>query len=81
MKRGNIIASNSVAIGRARLYQNLTMSELAEKTGLSVGLISQIECVSSKAVRPSSAHKICEALGKPFDELFTIESTQRETSQ
>ncbi len=61
------------AIGRAirdaRKRQDLTLKQLARRTGLSVSLLSQIERAESSA-SISSLYKIASALGLRMAELF-----------
>ena len=61
------------AIGRtirdARKTQELTLKQLARRTGLSVSLLSQIERAESSA-SISSLYKIASALRVPMSELF-----------
>lgn len=59
-------------ICKARLLQGLNMKALAKKAGVSPATISNIEH-SMRPVYPANAKKICEALGKPFDELFVLQ--------
>lgn len=71
---------NGQSISKARIEQGMSMSKLALKSGLSVASISKIERGTTQSVRPLSAQKICDAMGIPFDNLFTIETVARTTA-
>ena len=56
---------------RLRLAKKMTIKALAEKTGLSVGLISNVEHdINSPTI--SSLQKICEALDTNIAEFFSL---------
>ncbi|MGC4122861.1 MAG: helix-turn-helix transcriptional regulator [Myxococcales bacterium] len=57
------------AIRGARKNQDLTLKQLARRTGLSVSLLSQIERAESSA-SISSLYRIASALGLKMAELF-----------
>jgi DNA-binding NtrC family response regulator len=57
-------------IREGRTRQNLTLKQLARRTGLSVSLLSQIERAESSA-SISSLYRIATALRVPMSELFT----------
>jgi DNA-binding NtrC family response regulator len=57
------------AIRDARTRQDLTLKQLARRTGLSVSLLSQIERAESSA-SIGSLYKIATALKVPLSELF-----------
>lgn len=56
-------------IREGRTRQNLTLKQLARRTGLSVSLLSQIERAESSA-SISSLYRIASALRVPMSELF-----------
>ena len=55
---------------KTRLCQGLTLRGLGALTGLTERTILRVE--QGKAVRPSTAQKLCSALSCSFDELFDI---------
>lgn len=59
------------AITVARIKQGLSQRALARKAGLSSSYLTMIEN-QNRYPSPSAARKICEALGKTFDELFEL---------
>ena len=61
-------------IRQRRRIKNFTLTELSDKSGLSVGLLSQIERgISSPSLK--SMTQICSALGIPVSWLFDSGST------
>ncbi len=56
-------------IRELRKDRQLTLKQLANKTGLSVSLISQIE-LGKSAASVSTLHKLSAALGVPLSQLF-----------
>lgn len=65
-----MIFANMTELRNARLRQGLTLRGLGELTGLTERTILRVE--QGKAVRPSTAQKLCSALSCSFDELFDI---------
>lgn len=65
-----MIFANMTELRNARLRQGLTLRELGELTGLTERTILRVE--QGKAVRPSTAQKLCGALSCDFDALFEI---------
>ena len=62
-------------IRQRRRIKDFTLTQLAEKSGLSVGLLSQIERgISSPSLK--SMTQICSALGIPVSWLFDTGSTE-----
>ncbi|BDF69146.1 hypothetical protein CE91St41_01270 [Oscillospiraceae bacterium] len=79
MVRRVVTASgNGERIFTARVYNGMSMRDLAEKAGVSASAIHKIESGESGTVRPVNARKICAALGKSFDDLFTIKEKEPE---
>jgi len=64
------------AIAVARIKQGLSQRALAHKANLSNSYIAMIEN-RIRYPSPRAARKICEALQKPFDELFEIVGDDR----
>ena len=62
-----------------RKKQKLSQAELAEKIGVSVQMISNLEC-GKKAIRPENIVKICEALNISADYLLTGYTADNEMS-
>lgn len=73
-----VIKTKTEDFSRFRVVSGLSLRKMSERTGLSVSAISKIERGMIQAVRPNTAKKICTALDKPFDELFTIETLEKE---
>lgn len=65
-----MIFAHTVDLKNARLRQGLTLRGLGELTGLTERTILRVE--QGKAVRPSTAQKLCIALSCSFDDLFEI---------
>ena len=66
-----MIIPNGREISFARIKAGMSMRELGRITEVNVSVISQMEA-HDKPVAPKTAKSICTALGKDFDELFTI---------
>lgn len=65
-----MIFAHTVELKKARLRQGLTLRGLGELTGLTERTILRAE--QGKAVRPSTAQKLCSALLCDFNDLFEI---------
>ncbi|MBW2700184.1 MAG: response regulator [Deltaproteobacteria bacterium] len=65
----SLLASVGAKIRVKRKNQELTLKQVARRTGLSVSLLSQIERAES-AASVSSLYKIASALGSSLEELF-----------
>jgi len=65
-----VIYANAELLERARSKNGMTKKDLAKKIGSSHSVIVRAE--QSKGVSPSTAKKLCEALGLDFDELFKV---------
>lgn len=63
-----------------RKKQKLSQAELAEKIGVSVQMISNLEC-GKKAIRPDNIVKVCEALNISTDYLLTGYTADNEMSE
>jgi DNA-binding XRE family transcriptional regulator len=63
------IKANTDAFVQARIKMGYSQRELAKQANLSSALISQIEN-DERNPSPSSAKKICDALGVKFDDIF-----------
>lgn len=57
---------------RFRLEKGLSLSELAEKTNLSVSYLSEIE-KGKKYPKPEKILQLAQSLGVPFDELVSLQ--------
>ena len=66
----NLLASVGTKVRAKRKEQELTLKQVARRTGLSVSLLSQIERAES-AASVSSLYKIASALGSNLEELFS----------
>lgn len=66
------ITAKSEAFARARILKGLSQRELARLSGLSHSYVSLLER-SAKSVGPGTAKTLSDLLGKPVEELFTIE--------
>lgn len=73
MRFAAIPNKGGIDICKIRIRQGLSVNSLAKKAGLSPAAVSKIERGVSRSIRPLSAQKLCNALGMPFDDLFTIE--------
>jgi len=69
------IVSRGYAVQDARIQANLSAKELATLVGLSRPMLSSIE--NGAGTREKTAHRIAEALGKTFEELFDITRPQQ----
>ncbi len=65
-----MIFARGSELRKTRLCQGLTLRGLGALTGLTERTILRVE--QGKAVRPSTAQKLCSALSCSFDELFDI---------
>lgn len=59
-------------IAKARLTEQMSQNALAEKADISATTVSLLE-TGKQAARPETAKKICGALNKDFNSLFTVE--------
>ncbi|MVO98553.1 helix-turn-helix domain-containing protein [Paenibacillus lutrae] len=66
------ITAKSEELIRRRMLLGLTQRELARLTGLSHAYISLVER-SMKSIGPGAAKRLSSVLGKPVEELFTIQ--------
>ena len=73
MERVMSITAKAQEIGKARIYQGMSIRDVAVKAGISVAAVSRMERGAAQSVRPTSAQKLCIALGKEFDDLFVID--------
>lgn len=55
-----------------RIQKGLSVTKLAELMEVNPSVISRME--KGKAIRASTAKKVCEALHEPFETLFVIEN-------
>lgn len=67
----NTIMVKSDAMRRQRITKGLSIRKLAETAKLNAVTIQKIETQNSRP-NPSTAHKICTALGVEFDDIFQI---------
>ena len=65
-----MIFARGSELRKTRHCQGLTLRELGGLTGLTERTVLRVE--QGKAVRPSTAQKLCSALSCSFDELFDI---------
>ncbi len=65
-----MIFARGSELRKTRLCQGLTLRELGGLTGLTERTVLRVE--QGKAVRPSTAQKLCSALSCSFDDLFDI---------
>lgn len=70
-----MIISKGRDISFARIKAGLSMRELGRISSVNMSVISQMEA-HNKSVTPKTAKSICTALGKNFDELFTIKAKE-----
>ena len=68
------IVSSQDAVRRARIFAGFTSAELAEAIGISRPMLSSIENGAGTSVK--TAHKIAEAVGRSFAELFEVQDTR-----
>ena len=64
------IVSLQDAVRRARIVAGYTSAELAAAIGISRPMLSSIENGAGTSVK--TAHKIAEAVGRAFEELFEV---------
>jgi len=69
-KKNYRIITKGDAVRRARIVTGLTSAELAKAVGISRPMLSSIENGAGTSVK--TAHKIVDALGASFDDLFEI---------
>lgn len=62
-------------ISFARIKAGYSMRELGRVASVNMSVISQMEA-RNKPVTPKTAKSICKALGKDFDDLFTIKTKE-----
>lgn len=60
-------------IKQIRITQGLSIVELAEKAGLSIGYISHLEIGSRKNPSYAAMNRIAKALNKDIGDVFEIE--------
>lgn len=60
-------------IKEIRIIQSLSIVELAEKAGLSIGYISHLEIGSRKNPSYDAMNRIAKALNKDIGDVFEIE--------
>lgn len=65
------IVPKSDTLATARIVGGKTQAKLAAEAGLPRTTISRAEL--GKSIGAQAATQICAALGKPFEELFSIE--------
>lgn len=66
------ILPNSAALVRARVIKGLTKVELGSVAGIPHSSIVRAE--QGYGVGPKTATRLSDALGQPFDALFTIQT-------
>lgn len=66
-----MIIAKSQNISLARIYEGMSMRELARKAGVNIGTISKIES-GPNTVTPRTAKAVSLSLGKSIDDLFTV---------
>jgi DNA-binding XRE family transcriptional regulator len=71
-KKNYRIVTKGDAVRRARIVTGLTSAELAKAVGISRPMLSSIENGAGTSVK--TAHRIADALGASFDDLFEITS-------
>lgn len=64
------IVSKGDAVRRARIVAGLTSADCADAVGVSRPMLSSIENGAGTSV--TTAHKIANAVGKKFEELFDV---------
>lgn len=67
----NTIDTKRVIMKRLRITNGLSIRRLAQITKLNASTIQKIETHKSRP-NPSTALKICKALGVKFDEIFEV---------
>jgi len=68
------IVSIEDAVRRARIIAGFTSAELAEAVGISRPMLSSIENGAGTSVK--TAHRIADAVGRRFEELFEVLDTR-----
>lgn len=68
------IVSTQDAVRRARIVAGFTSAELAKAVGISRPMLSSIENGAGTSVK--TAHRISDAVGRPFEELFEVLDTR-----
>ncbi len=68
------IVSAQDAVRKARIVTGFTSAELAEAVGISRPMLSSIENGAGTSVK--TAHKIAEAVGRSFEDLFEVQDTR-----
>ena len=71
-KKNYRIVTKGDAVRRARIVAGFTSAELAGKVGISRPMLSSIENGAGTSVK--TAHRIADALGCGFNDLFEINS-------
>ncbi len=71
-KKNYRIVTKGDAVRRARIVAGYTSAELAKAVEISRPMLSSIENGAGTSVK--TAHRIADALGASFDELFEIKS-------
>lgn len=70
-----MIIPNGRELSFARIRAGFSMRELGRVASVNMSIISQMEA-HNKPVSPKTAKNICVALGKDFDELFSIKTKE-----
>jgi transcriptional regulator with XRE-family HTH domain len=65
------IYADTKSLRDTRIKAGYSIRQLAAMCKLSLGTYYQVEC-GYRPARPSTAAKICDALGIDFDSVFTI---------
>jgi putative transcriptional regulator len=68
------IVSQQNAVRTARIVVGLTSAELAAAVGISRPMLSSIENGAGTSVK--TAHRIAEAVGRSFEELFEVQDAR-----
>ena len=68
------IVSTQDAVRKARIVAGFTSAELAEAIGISRPMLSSIENGAGTSVK--TAHRIADAVGRPFEDLFEVQDTR-----
>lgn len=69
------IISKGIEISKTRIRAGYSMRELGRLADVNMSVISQMEA-HNKSVTPKTAKRICEVLGKEFDDLFTMRGNE-----
>jgi len=75
-KKNYRIVTKGDAVRRARIVAGLTSAELAKAVGISRPMLSSIENGAGTSVK--TAHKLANALGAAFEDLFVIDNLKPE---